>query len=212
MAEAKTIEAIKKAMEFAPRRQFPESVEVAVNLKDLDLSVAKNRLDEEVVLPKGRGKPIKVAIFASGQLAFNARQHADLVITPEQIEDLAGDKRKARGLAEEYDFFLSEAQMMPVIGKRLGQILGPRGKMPRPVPPTANVEPLIRSLRNTVRVRTKNQRTFHAPIGVRTMSPEDLADNLDFLITRVSTKLERGKFNIHSAYVKTSMGPSVRYL
>jgi len=212
MAEAKTIEAIKKAVESAPARNFPESVEVAINLRDIDLSVAKNRLDEEVVLPKGRGKPIKVAIFASGQLAFNARNHADLVVTPEQIEDLAGNKRKARELAEAYDFFLSEAPLMPVIGKRLGQVLGPRGKMPRPVPPTANVEPMIRSLRNTVRVRSKNLRTFHAPIGVRTMTVEDLADNLDHLITRVTNKLERGKFNIHSAFVKTSMGPAVRYM
>lgn len=212
MAEAKTLEAIRKAVESAPARNFPESVEVAINLRDVDLSVAKNRLDEEVVLPKGRGKPIKVAIFASGQLAFNARQHVDLVVTPEQLEEIAGDKRRGRELAEEYDFFLAEAPLMPVIGRRFGQVFGPRGKMPRPVPPTANVEPLIRSLRNTVRVRSKNQRTFHAPIGVRTMTPEDLADNLDFLITRVTSKLERGKFNIHSAYVKTSMGPSVRYL
>ncbi len=212
MAEAKTIEAIKKALESAPARNFPESVEVAINLRDIDLSVAKNRLDEEIVLPKGRGKPIKIAIFASGQLAFNARSHADIVITPDQIEDIVGNKRKAREFAESYDFFLSEAPLMPVIGKRLGQVLGPRGKMPRPVPPTANVEPLIRSLRNTVRVRSKNLRTFHAPIGVRTMSTEDLADNLDFLITRVTNKLERGKFNIHSAFVKTSMGPAVRYM
>lgn len=156
MADAKTLEAIKKAVESAPARNFPESVEVAINLRDIDLSVAKNRLDEEVVLPKGRGKPIKVAIFASGQLAFNARQHADLVVTPEQLEELAGNKRRSRELAEEFDFFLSEAPLMPVIGRRLGQVLGPRGKMPRPVPPTANVEPLIRSLRNTVRVRSKN--------------------------------------------------------
>jgi large subunit ribosomal protein L1 len=212
MADAKTIEAIKKAVESAPPRKFPESVEVAINLRDLDLSVAKNRLDEEVVLPKGRGKPIKIAVFASGQLAFNARNHADLVITPDQMEELAGNKKKARQLAEEYDFFLAEAPLMPVIGKRLGQVLGPRGRMPRPVPPTANVEPMIRSLRNTVRVRTKNLRTFHAPIGVRTMPLEDLADNLDFLLNRVTNRLERGKFNIHSAYVKTTMGPAVRYL
>ena len=212
MADAKTIEAIKKAVESAPERKFPESVEVAVNLKDIDLSVAKNRLDEEVVLPKGRGKPIKIVIFASGQLAFKAREAADLVITPDQIEDLAGNKRKARQLAEEYDFFIAEAPLMPVIGKRLGQVLGPRGRMPRPIPPNADPAPMIRSMRNTVRVRTKNQRTFHAAIGTRTMSLEDLADNLDFLLQRVSSKLERGKFNIQSAFVKTTMGPAVRWL
>ncbi len=212
MADAKTVEAIKKAIESAPERKFPETVEVAINLRDIDLSATKNRIDEEVVLPKGRGKPIKVCLFASGQLAFNARDFADLIIAPEQIEEYATNKRKGRELAGTYDFFLAEAPLMPVIGKRLGQILGPRGKMPRPVPPTANLEPMIRSMRNTVRVRTKNNRTFHAPIGTRAMPPEDLAENLDFLVQRVTAKLERGKFNIHSAFVKTTMGPAVRYM
>src|SRR6266568_3524680 len=163
LKQAVKIAGIKKAVESAPERKFPETVEVAINLKDVDLGVAKNRLDEEVVLPKGRGKPIKVCVFASGDLAFRARDVADLVITPDQMEDLAGDKKKARALAEEYDFFIAEAPLMPVIGKRLGQVLGPRGRMPRPIPPTADPSGLIRSMRNTVRVRTKNQRTFHAP-------------------------------------------------
>lgn len=212
MADVKTIDAIRMAVSSAPERKFPESVEVAINLKDIDLSVAKNRLDEEVVLPKGRGKPIRVAVFASGQLAFRMREVADIVITPEQIEEFAGDKRKARELASAYDFFIAEAPLMPVIGRRLGQILGPRAKMPRPVPPTADPSALIRSMRSTVRVRTKNQRTFHAAIGTRAMKPEDLAENLDFLLRRVTAKLERGKFNIASAYVKTTMGPAVRWL
>jgi large subunit ribosomal protein L1 len=101
---------------------------------------------------------------------------------------------------------------MPVIGKRLGVVLGPRGRMPRPVPPTADPTNLINSMRNTVRVRSRDKRTFHAAIGTRDMPPEDLAENLDALMRRVIAKLERGRFNIQSAYVKTTMGPSVRYL
>ncbi len=212
MADAKTIDAIRKAVSSAPERKFEESVEVAVNLKDVDLSVAKNRLDEEIVLPRGRGKTIRVCVFASGDLAFRVREDADLVITPEEIEEYAGDKRKARQLATTYDFFVAEAPLMPVIGRRLGQIFGPRGKMPRPVPPTADPSGLIRSMRSTVRVRTKSQRTFHVPIGTRSMKPEDLAENLDFLLRRVTARLERGKFNIASAFVKTTMGPSVRWI
>ena len=212
MADAKTIEAIKKAVESAPERKFPESVEVAINLKDVDLSVPKNKIDEEVVLPKGRGKTIKVCVFASGDLAYRVRETADLVVTPDQIEDLASNKSKARDLADEYDFFIAEAPLMPVIGKRLGQVLGPRGRMPRPIPPTADPSGMIRSMRNTVRVRTKNQRTFHAPIGTRSMPAEDLATNLEFLLQRVTAQLERGKFNIQSAFVKTTMGPAVRWM
>lgn len=212
MAEKRSIETVKKALEAAKPRRFHESVEVAINLKDVDLSVPKNRIEDEFPLPKGRGKTIKVCAFASGELALKAKAAADLVIQPQEIEEYAGNKTKARALAQDYDFFIAEAPLMPVIGRRLGVVLGPRGKMPRPVPPTADPGPMIKAMRNTVRVRTKDRRTFHAPIGTRDMTPEDLADNLDFLMRRVLGKLERGRFNIHSAYVKTTMGPAVRYL
>jgi len=212
LAEKHTIETVKKALEAARPRNFKESVEVALNLREVDLSIPRNRIDEEIVLPRGRGKPIKVCVFASGELALKAKNVADLVIPPEQIEEYASDKRKARLLAREYDYFIAEAPLMPVIGKRLGIVLGPRGKMPRPVPPTADPTNMINAMRNSVRVRSKDRRTFHAPIGTRDMSPEDLAENLDFLMRRVMSKLERGRFNIQSAYVKTTMGPAVRYL
>ena len=211
-AEKKTVETVRKAIESAPERKFKESVEVSINLRDIDLSVPKNRLDEEVVLPKGRGKKIKVCVFGSGEMAVKARNAADLIIQPQEIESYAGDKKKAKQLAEECDFFIAEAPLMPVIGKRLGIVLGPRGKMPRPVPPGSDPTPIINSMRNTVKVRSRDKRTFHAPFGTRDMPPEDLADNLDFLMRRVLGKLERGRFNIRSAFVKTTMGPAVRYL
>jgi large subunit ribosomal protein L1 len=212
LAEKHSIETVKKALEAAKPRQFKESVEVALNLREVDLSVPKNRIDEEVVLPKGRGKTIKICVFASGELAMKSRGVADLVIAPEQIEEYASDKRKAHLLAREYDYFIAEAPLMPVIGKRLGIVLGPRGKMPRPIPPTGDPTNMTRAMRNSVRVRSKDRRTFHAPIGTRDMSAEDIAENLDFLMRRVMGKLERGRFNIQSAYVKTTMGPAVKYL
>jgi len=212
LAEKHSIETVKKALEAAKPRQFKETVEVALNLREVDLSVPKNRIDEEVVLPKGRGKPIRVAVFASGELALKSRSAADLVIQPQEIEEYASDKRKARKLANSYDFFIAEAPLMPVIGKRLGIVLGPRGRMPRPVPPTMDPTNLINSMRKTVRVRSRDKRTFHVAIGTRDMAPEDLAENLDALMRRVVGKLERGRFNIQSAYVKTTMGPAVRYL
>ena len=212
MAEKHSIDTVKKALEVAKPRTFKETVEVALNLREVDLSVPKNRIDEEVLLPKGRGKQVKICVFASGELAMKVRPVADLVIQPQEIEEYAGNKRKAHILARNFDFFVAEAPLMPVIGKRLGIVLGPRGKMPRPVPPTADPTNMIKNMRNTVRVRSKDRRTFHAAIGTRDMPPEDLAENLDALVRRVMGKLERGRDNIASAYVKTTMGPAVRYL
>lgn len=212
MAERNTIEAVRKAIETSKQRNFEESVEIAVNLKDLDLSLPKNRIEEEILLPKGRGKPVKIAIFATGELAVKARDAADMIFGPEDIEDLAENKRKARKIAETIDFFLAEAPLMPTIGKRLGVILAPRGKMPKPIPPGADPGPIIETMKKTVRIRTKDRRTFHAPVGTKSMSLEDLADNVDEIMKRLISRLERGKENIESAYVKTTMGPAVKII
>ncbi len=204
------VAAVKEAIEKAKPRKFIESVDLAINLKDVDLSIPKNRINEEVILPHGRGKEVKIAVFASGETALKAKECADLVIPPEEIDKLAEDKRRARKLANEYDFFLAEAPLMAKIGKSLGIILGPRGKMPKPVPPGGDPCPLVRNLKKTVRMRSRDKRTFHVPVGTREMDPEKIADNIEEVIKRLETKLERGLQNIESIYVKTTMGPAVK--
>jgi large subunit ribosomal protein L1 len=212
LAEKGTVEAITKAIESSKQRNFEESVEIAINLKDVDLSVPKNRIEEEILLPKGRGREVRIAIFATGELAVKAKGSVDMIFGPEDIEDLADDKRRARKIAGTIDFFLAEAPLMPTIGKRLGVILATRGKMPKPMPPGADPKPMIESMKRTVKIRTKDRRTFHAPVGTKSMSPEDLADNLDEIVKRLVSRLERGKDNIASAYVKTTMGPSIKLM
>ncbi len=204
------VAAVKEAIEKAKPRKFTESVDLAINLKDVDLSIPKNRINEEVILPHGRGKEVKIAVFASGETALKAKECADLVIPPEEIDKLAEDKRRARKLANEYDFFLAEAPLMAKIGKSLGIILGPRGKMPKPVPPGGDPCPMVKNLKRTVRMRSRDKRTFHVPVGTRDMDPEKIADNIEEVIKRLETKLERGLQNIESIYVKTTMGPAVK--
>jgi large subunit ribosomal protein L1 len=101
---------------------------------------------------------------------------------------------------------------MPQIGKRLGIVLAPRGKMPKPIPPGADPKPMIDNLRKSVSVRTKDRKTFQAPVGTVDMTPEEIAENVDAILKRVIGKLEKGKMNIDSAYVKTTMGPSERLI
>jgi large subunit ribosomal protein L1 len=212
LADKELVEKIKEAIDSAKERKFLESVEAAINLKDVDLSNPKNRINEEVILPHGRGKKIKIAVFGSGELAVKARKAADLVIVSEELDTLVDDKKKAKQMVIDHDFFVAEAPLMPIIGKRLGVFLGTRGKMPKPIPPQADPAPIVKNLRNTVRLRSKERKTFHVSIGTRTMKVEDIADNLEVVLKRLESKLERGKLNIHSIYVKTTMGPAVRIM
>ena len=68
-------------------------------------------------------------------MAVISKKVVDTVISPEQIDELSENKREARKLAGKFDFFVAETGLMANIGKSLGVVLGPRGKMPRPIPP-----------------------------------------------------------------------------
>jgi large subunit ribosomal protein L1 len=210
MPDRPSLEVVTEALGKAPAREFPETVELSVNLKDLDLTIPKNRIEDEVQLPNGRGKTVKVAVFGSPELCQKVRGVADLVVPANELDDFAKDKRSAKKAVNGIDFFLAEAPLMPTIGKRLGVILGPRGKMPRPVPPGSDPTNLVSALKKSIRIRSKGNRTFHAAVGTRSMQPEQIAQNVDAVLTRIVGKLERGRTNIESAYVKTTMGPAVR--
>jgi large subunit ribosomal protein L1 len=210
MPDRSAVEVVTEALAKATERKFPETVELSVNLKDLDLTVPKNRLEDEVPLPKGRGKTVKVAVFGSPELCQKMRGVADLVVPANELDEFAKDKKNVKKVVGDVDFFLAEAPLMPTIGKRLGVVLGPRGKMPRPVPPGSDPTNLVNALKRSIRIRSKGNRTFHAPVGTRAMTPEEIAQNVDAVLARIVGKLERGRTNIESVYVKTTMGPAVR--
>jgi large subunit ribosomal protein L1 len=212
MADKKIVELVQNALDESKKldRKFKQNIDLVINLKNVNLEDAKNRIDEEIILPHGRGKEPKIAIFASGELALKAKGKVDLIIKPEEIEDLAKDKKKFKKITDEHDFFIAEAPLMPTIGKTLGVVLGPRGKMPRPVPPHIDITGIVKNMRKTIRLRSKANKTFHAIAGKEEMDKEHIAENIDTIIKRLESKLERGRMNIHSIHVKTTMGPSVR--
>jgi large subunit ribosomal protein L1 len=212
LADKETIKAVKKALDSRKKRGFLESVDLAINLKDVDLSIPKNRIQEDIILPHGRGRSVKICVFGSDELVMKAKSVANRVITPEELGTIADDKKEAKKIANEFDYFIAEAPLMPTIGKRLGIVLGPRGKMPKPIPPGADPKPIIDNLTRSISIRSKDKTTFHAPVGNAEMDPELIADNIDSVIKRVASRLERGTMNIASAYVKTTMGPAEKVM
>ena len=214
MTSKKTVDIVEKVLEESKKqkRKFKQNIDLVFNLKNIDLNIPKNRVDEEIILPHSRGKEAKIALFASGELAVKSKKHVDLLIKPEEIEDLAGNKKKFKKIADEHDFFIAEAPLMPTIGKTLGTVLGPRGKMPKPVPPHADLTGIVKNLRNTVKVRSKSNKTFHTVAGAADMSKDHIAENVDTIIKRVEHALERGRINIGSIYIKTTMGPPERII
>ena len=202
--------AIQRALDESPERKFVESVEISFTLRDVDLKNPANRIQEEVRLPSGRGKPIKISMFAGGEMATKAKAAGIDVIDPATIEDLGGNKQLARKVANKSDFFLAEIPHMGTVGRFLGVVLGPRGKMPRPVPPTVDPGMIATGLKDTSIVRSRDRITFHTAFGSREQGVDDLTANAVAIWDRVMSKLERGAGNIRSCYIKTSMGPSIK--
>jgi len=202
-------EAVARALDEAPPRGFRETVDLAVNLRDLDLNDPSNRVDESVVLPAGTGQETRIVVFATGETALRAQDVADEVLGPDELEDLGDDDDDAKDLAAETDFFVAEAALMQDIGRYLGTVLGPRGKMPTPLQPDDDVVETINRMKNTVQLRSRDRRTFHTRVGAEDMDAEDISENIDVIVRRLEATLEKGPLNIDSVYVKTTMGPSV---
>jgi len=209
MADQDIEEAVTRALDEAPPRNFGETVDLAVNLRDLDLNDPSNRVDESIVLPEGTGQETRIVVFAEGETALRAEEVADDVLDGDDLEELGDDDDEAKDLAGKTDFFIAEAGLMQDIGRYLGTVLGPRGKMPTPLQPDDDVVETIERMKNTVQLRSRDRRTFHTRVGADDMSADGIADNIDFIVRRLEADLEKGPLNIDTVYVKTTMGPSV---
>ena len=209
MADQEIENAVSRAIDDAPPRNFRETVDIAINLRDIDLDDPSNRVDESIVLPEGTGQETSIAVFAEGETAVRAEEAADTVLDSDDLADLGDDDSEAKDLADEIDFFLAEEALMQNIGRSLGTVLGPRGKMPDPVGPDDDVVEMVERLKNSVQLRSGDRRTFHTRVGAEDMSAEEVADNIDVIIRRLEADLEKGPLNIGDIYVKTTMGPAV---
>ena len=209
MADQEIEEAVSRALEDAPPRNFRETVDLAINLRDLDLNDPSNRVDESIVLPEGTGQETSIVVFAEGETAVRAEDVADDVLDADDLADLGDDDDAAKDLAEDTDFFIAEEALMQDIGRYLGTVLGPRGKMPDPLSPDDDVQEVVERLKNSVQLRSGDRRTFHTRVGAADMTAEDIADNIDVIIRRLHADLEKGPLNIDNVYVKTTMGPAV---
>jgi len=204
------IESVKEAKSKAEKRKFVQSIELVINLREIDMKKPESKIQELVELPHPVGKQGKVCVIATGELALKAKKAgADLVIERAELEALAGDKKKQKQLADTYESFIAEAPLMPTVGRVLGAVLGPKGRMPTPVAPTVNIADVLDKQRRTVLVRMRGQPVLQCRIGTEDMPDEQIAENIQTVIRRLEGKLKRGLRNIRSLVIKTAMGPPI---
>ncbi len=209
ITETQFAEVIKKAKAETKQKKFTQSIELIVNFKDIDVKKGF-ALNEIVQLPK-TSSPATVCVMATGDMSQKAKQaNADAVIGTDELDKFATNKRESRKFINKYDFFLADTKVMPLVGKTLGQFLGPRGKMPTPVPFDAPIESFLQRFRSSIKVRTRASLSIACKIGNETMEDADLAINAHAVLSAIEKKLPNGEKNIKKIIIKTTMGKPVK--
>jgi large subunit ribosomal protein L1 len=207
------VSAVTEAQTQSKKRKFEESMEVIVNLKGIDLKKGGKQLNVDVNLPHSSGEGVKVAVIGSGNFAFKAKDSgAAQVLEPADIERLEANKDAAKALADEIDFFIAQADLMPLVGRVMGPFLGPRGKMPRPVPPDTDVAKILSEFSSSVKLRMRKHLVVQVKVGKRSMKPKLIAENIEAVVTTLERNLDRGMQNIDKIFTKTTMGPPFKIL
>jgi len=186
--------------------KFDESVEVAINL-GIDPRKSEQAVRGSSVLPKGTGKVVKVAVFAQGPQAEEARAAgADAVGFNDLVERMqAGDM--------DYQVVIATPDAMPVVSK-LGKVLGPRGLMPNPKVGTVtkDVRQAVQNAKaGQVRYRTDKNGIIHCAIGKVSFEPSALKENLEVLLADVVKAKPSAAKGIYMKKISLSstMGPGL---
>ena len=209
ITESQLTEMIKEAKTATKERKFKQSIELIITFKDIDVKKGF-AINEVVQLPK-TSSPATVCVMATGDMSQKAKAaKADSVIGTEELDKFATNKRESRKFINKYDFFLADTKVMPVVGKTLGQLLGPRGKMPTPVPFDAPIESFLDRFRSSIKVRTRASLSISSKIGDVTMDDADLAINAHTVLNAIEKKLPNGEKNMKKILIKTTMGKPIK--
>ena len=205
------LEKMKSVRESSKERKFTQTWDISVALKGLNLKKPENRFNVEFPLPVERDKKLKIVLIADS-LAKEGKGHVDLVITKPELEKLAGNKKKLKKLASDYDMFLGEVPLMALIGKHLGAALGTRGKVPKPVPSNVKLEPFLAAAKRSVRIILRDTPVVFVSLGTEKMEDEKIATNAEAVINLVKGKLPKGINNIKAVYIKLTMGKPAKII
>jgi len=202
----KILKAVKAARAGSKKRNFSQSFDLIVNLKLINPKKPESRINEVFPLPKGRGKSAEVVLFAD-----DAKDVGCKTYDSSEIERLRKEKRELKNIARTTDFFLAEPKLMPAIGKSLGRVLAPSGKMPTVAAGDLDaIKAMLEQYKKSVRIKIKDSPVIQCIVGVEGMEDEDVAENVEAVLGFLEKRLPKGRNNIGKVLIKLTMGKTVK--
>jgi len=217
MNKKEVLDALKNLKKDSKERKFKQSIDLIVNFKDLDLKKPDHQVEFFANMHHDRGKKVKVCAFAAAELADEAKKNCDTVILQDDFNAYKKEPKKAKKLANEHDFFIAQANIMPQVAGTFGRVLGVRGKMPNPkagmiVPPKATLAPIVKRLQNTLKISAKKDPIVQVRIGIEEQADDIIADNVMTVYDQIIHHLPRERHNIKNAYLKLTMGKPIKLM
>lgn len=213
MNKEEILKAIKKTREESKKRKFSQTFDLVINLQNLNLKKPEENVNLFTVLPQGKGKKSKICMLIDKELATQAKETCDKVILKSEFPKY-NEKKTLRKLANEYEYFVAQANLMPDVAKFFGKVFGPKGKMPNPkagciVPPKIDLKLVYNELQKTVKLQTKNEQAIKCPVGIEGMKDEQIQENILAVYNAVVRALPKEAQNIKSIMLKLTMGSPV---
>ena len=197
----KALEELRKSKE----RKFNQTVDLIVNLQKFD--VRKSQINLFLKVPH-KLKEKKVAGF------LESKNDKIDTITPNEFNKYK-DKKELKKLVNKYDFFISQASLMPKVATAFGKILGPAGKMPSPQlgiilnADEKTLSELREKINNTIKIKIKES-SIKLPIGKQDMKDEDLIENISYVYKEILKALPRDRENIKNVAIKFTMTKPIK--
>jgi large subunit ribosomal protein L1 len=211
MDKSQVTKTLKKVKENSQKRKFTQSIDLIINLKDIDIKKSEQSINLFHTLHYSKGKKVKICALVGPELLSQAKEVCDLAISVEDFPKY--QKKDAKKLATDYDFFIAQATIMPKLATAFGRVFGPKGKMPNPkagcvVPPNASLKPIYERLQKTIKLQTINDANIQTIVGNEEMKEEEVVDNIMTTYEDLINHLPSGHNNIKSVMLKLTMGKS----
>lgn len=214
MKKEDILKALEELRKNSTKKNFNQSIDLVINLKELDLKKPEHQVDLYTQLPHSKSKKTKICAIIGPELMETAKENCNTILTLDDFPEYQENKRKLIKLAKGHDFFIAQATIMPQIAKAFGRILGTRGKMPNPkagcvVPPKTNLKPIADRLKKTVRLTAKTQMCIKTTPGDEKMEDDKIAENILNIYNAAIAALPQEERNIKNILVKFTMSKPV---
>src|SRR3989344_157357 len=201
-------EDLKKAIEELrkeEKRKFEQTVDLIINLQKFD--VKKNQINIFVQVPHNVKKKKIAGFFETTQKGVDTIVKNDFRIY--------SDKKELKKLVKKYDFFISQASLMPSVATTFGRVLGPASKMPSPQlgiimnPDKKSIHELVSKINQSVRIKVK-EASIKVPVGKENMKDEEIISNIVTIYNALLKVLTKEKENIKNVELKFTMTKPVK--